>query len=54
MPILQVEWEELQREAAELTEAISQAIGRPAGNIHLIYEAPGAGRVAFGGKLVVG
>ena len=43
--------EVLQAQAAKLTRAIAGAIGRNADTVHLIYEAPGRGRVAFGGKL---
>lgn len=41
----------LAAEAATLTEAIAGACGRPIENVHLIYEPPGRGRVAFGGTL---
>jgi phenylpyruvate tautomerase PptA (4-oxalocrotonate tautomerase family) len=41
----------LAEEAAALTRAIATACGRAPGDIHLIYEPPGAGRVAFGGRL---
>ena len=43
--------EELQREAARLTEVIAGAVGRPAENVHLQYQPPGMGRVSFGGHL---
>jgi phenylpyruvate tautomerase PptA (4-oxalocrotonate tautomerase family) len=43
---------ERERRAASLTIAIAEACGRPADNVHVIYEPPGAGRVAFGGRLV--
>ncbi len=42
----------LQREIQALTRAVASVCRRPAENIHLIYEPPGAGRVAFGGNLV--
>ncbi|MBI3556164.1 MAG: hypothetical protein HY074_07865 [Deltaproteobacteria bacterium] len=35
-----------------LAKAIAEASGRPPENIHVIYEPPGKGRVAFGGTLV--
>lgn len=38
--------------ARRLTEAIAAATGRPAANVHVVYEAAGRGRVAFGGNLV--
>ena len=43
---------ELQAEVTVLTQAIAQAIGRPAANVHVEYAAAALGRVAFGGKLV--
>ena len=43
--------EKLQEQIAALTEAISQATGRAAENVHVIFESPAAGRIAFGGKL---
>ncbi len=42
----------LAREVAALTAAIGALCGRPADGVHIIYELPAAGRVAFGGKLV--
>ena len=45
---------ERERRAASLTIAITEACDRPADNVHVIYEPPGAGRVAFGGRLVDG
>ncbi len=44
--------EELEREVTRLTEAFAEILDRPTENIHLKYEPEGAGRVAFGGKLV--
>ena len=41
----------LDREARALTEAVAEACGRPAANVHLLYEPPAAGRIAFGGEL---
>jgi phenylpyruvate tautomerase PptA (4-oxalocrotonate tautomerase family) len=46
--------DDLAAEAAALTRAVAGACGRPAENVHLVYEPPGAGRVAFGGGLVPG
>lgn len=43
--------QDLEAEVRALTAAIAQATGRPAENVHLFYEPPGEGRVAFGGKL---
>jgi phenylpyruvate tautomerase PptA (4-oxalocrotonate tautomerase family) len=39
-------------EVAHLTETIAQATGRPEDQVHVIYLPEGAGRVAFGGRLV--
>ena len=42
----------LEREAAALTAAIAKAVGRSVENVHVVYEPPAAGRLAFGGRLV--
>ena len=42
----------LQAEVARLTELLAQICHRPAENLHIIYLPEGAGRVAFGGKLL--
>ena len=42
----------LKEEVRRLTEEIAGICGRPAENVHLIYEPDGVGRVAFGGNLV--
>jgi phenylpyruvate tautomerase PptA (4-oxalocrotonate tautomerase family) len=39
-------------EIKRLTLAIAEACGRPPENVHVCYEAPAAGRQAFGGELV--
>ncbi len=44
--------EALKSEIEALTKAIAAACGRATENVHIIYEPPGAGRVAFGGQLV--
>ena len=44
--------DDLQGEAAQLTNAIAQLCNRPPQNVHVHYLSPGAGRVAFGGKLL--
>ena len=46
--------EALAAEARALAAAIGEICGRPAENVHLIYQPDGAGRVAFGGKVVSG
>lgn len=44
--------EELRVEAEQLTKAVAEAVGRPAENVHIIFEPSATGRIAFGGKLV--
>ena len=41
----------LEEQAARLTRAIAEACDRPPENVHLIYEPPARGRIAFGGRL---
>jgi phenylpyruvate tautomerase PptA (4-oxalocrotonate tautomerase family) len=43
---------ELKQEASKLAEAIAGVCGRPVENVHVIFEPPGMGRIAFGGKLL--
>jgi phenylpyruvate tautomerase PptA (4-oxalocrotonate tautomerase family) len=43
---------ELAIEAARVSTTVAQICGRPAEQVHVIYEPPGAGRIAFGGELV--
>jgi len=45
---------ELRGEVTSLTDAVALVSGRPRENVHIIYQPEGAGRVAFGGKLVSG
>jgi phenylpyruvate tautomerase PptA (4-oxalocrotonate tautomerase family) len=45
--------EALAREARSLAEAIAPVVGRPPENVHVLYEAPASGRIAFGGRLMV-
>jgi phenylpyruvate tautomerase PptA (4-oxalocrotonate tautomerase family) len=42
----------MQTEVVSLTAAIAQVCRRPQEHIHIIYLPEGAGRVAFGGKIV--
>lgn len=42
----------LEREAAEVAAAVGRICARPPERVHVIYEPPAAGRVAFGGRLV--
>jgi phenylpyruvate tautomerase PptA (4-oxalocrotonate tautomerase family) len=37
---------------ARLTAEIARACGRPVENVHVLYEAAAAGRMAFGGRVV--
>ena len=43
---------ELEDEVAQLTRVIANDLNRPEANVHIIFQPDGAGRVAFGGKLV--
>jgi phenylpyruvate tautomerase PptA (4-oxalocrotonate tautomerase family) len=43
---------ERQREVTQLTEAIARICRRPPENVHVLYLPEGAGRMAFGGRLV--
>ncbi len=40
----------LAREMQALGAAVAKVCGRPPENVHVLYEPPGAGRVAFGGR----
>ena len=42
----------LEQEAAALAAAVAEATGRDRTHVHVIYEPPGRGRVAFGGELL--
>ena len=42
----------LATEAALVSTAVAQICDRPPERVHVIYEPPGAGRIAFGGELV--
>ena len=48
------EAEDLRKEVERLTVAIARVCGRPTENVHIFYQPPGEGRVAFGGKVVGG
>jgi phenylpyruvate tautomerase PptA (4-oxalocrotonate tautomerase family) len=41
-----------QEEAEALTRAVAQCLARPEHTVHVEYASAGAGRIAFGGKLV--
>jgi phenylpyruvate tautomerase PptA (4-oxalocrotonate tautomerase family) len=43
----------LEDQVGRLSRVIAEACTRPVASVHLIYEAPGKGRVAFGGRLLV-
>lgn len=47
-----VQGAELEREAAQLTQAIAHVIGRAPGCVHIEFAPPAAGRLSFGGKVV--
>jgi phenylpyruvate tautomerase PptA (4-oxalocrotonate tautomerase family) len=42
----------LEDEILRLTQATETILNRPEANVHIFYQTDGAGRVAFGGKLV--
>jgi phenylpyruvate tautomerase PptA (4-oxalocrotonate tautomerase family) len=43
---------ELAGQAERLTEEIARACGRPAENVHIVYEPSARGRIAFGGQML--
>jgi phenylpyruvate tautomerase PptA (4-oxalocrotonate tautomerase family) len=45
------EGDALAEEIGRLTRAIAEACGRATHNVHVLYEPPAAGRIAFGGEL---
>jgi phenylpyruvate tautomerase PptA (4-oxalocrotonate tautomerase family) len=42
----------LEMEAARIAEAVASACGRLRERVHVLYEPPAGGRIAFGGRLV--
>ena len=42
----------LQAELAAVTQAVARSVGRAVDRVHVQYAPPGAGRQAFGGRLV--
>ena len=44
---------ELEAEVQAITAAVATCIGRPIERVHVQYAPAGAGRQAFGGKLIV-
>ncbi len=46
--------DDLRREVAALTPAIAAICARLPENVHILYQPDGAGRVAFGGRVVSG
>jgi phenylpyruvate tautomerase PptA (4-oxalocrotonate tautomerase family) len=46
--------DQMQREVDVLTPAIAEICGRPPENVHILYLPAGAGRIAFGGRIVSG
>ena len=47
----QLRGSEREAEVATLTSAIAEVCGRPAANVHIVYEPDASGRIAFGGVL---
>ena len=47
-----IEGEARANQATGICEVVARATGRLADRVHLVYEPPAAGRVAFGGRLV--
>ena len=45
------EGELLEQRAGEITRVVAEHCGRPAENVHVLFEAPARGRISFGGKL---
>ena len=45
------EGRQLSRLASSLTQAVAEACERPMENVHVVFEPPAAGRIAFGGLL---
>jgi phenylpyruvate tautomerase PptA (4-oxalocrotonate tautomerase family) len=43
---------EMQTEVLALTSAVARACGRPPEDVHVVYDPPAEGRIAFGGKLL--
>jgi phenylpyruvate tautomerase PptA (4-oxalocrotonate tautomerase family) len=43
---------ELEQEVSALAAAVARVCHRDVENVHIVYEPPGAGRIAFGGRLV--
>jgi phenylpyruvate tautomerase PptA (4-oxalocrotonate tautomerase family) len=43
---------ELQRQVRALTDAVAEACGRTAENVHLVFDMDARGRTAFGGRVV--
>lgn len=43
--------EERRRIADELARAVAEVCARPVARVHILFEEPGQGRIAFGGKL---
>lgn len=53
--VLHARWpapEALAAQARSLTDAVAAVVRRPPDRVHVEYAPPGAGRVAFGGRLV--
>lgn len=44
--------EELRQRITQVTEIVARLTRRPADNVHVLFEPPAKGRIAFGGRLV--
>jgi phenylpyruvate tautomerase PptA (4-oxalocrotonate tautomerase family) len=44
--------DQMQGEVDRITTLVAAACGRPPDHVHVVYQADGAGRVAFGGNIV--
>ena len=44
--------DQLAAEIANLTQAIAQVCDRPPESVHILYQRPARGRIAFGGRLL--
>ena len=42
----------LRAEAQQIAATVAAILDRPAANVHVLYQPPGEGRIAFGGELV--
>lgn len=43
---------ELEKKAARITQLVAAALSKPLDDVHVYFDPPAAGRIAFGGALV--